>query len=169
MVNGVQFFGWSDGTSYSSQGVWQSTALAFEIHDLDPCYGHAANGNYHHHSYSPCLAERLGDKGGAHSPVYGFSLDGYPIHGPYNAGAGTAGLAVSCFSKRDYSSASSATGCGSAAKRTCTLKSIYDISLGTNTATYSGPDTTATLTTQSGNIISAASGVYYQDYYYNSS
>jgi hypothetical protein len=58
VVDGVQLYGWSDGTSYSSQGEWQSTALACEIHDLDPCYGHAD------HSYSPCL----GDKGGAHSP-----------------------------------------------------------------------------------------------------
>lgn len=39
----------------------------------------------------------------------------------------------------------------------------YDVS-----AAYYGPDTTATTATQSGNTILASSGVFYEDYYWDS-
>lgn len=112
------------------------------------------------HSYSPCLAERLGDSGTGHSPIYGFSADGYPIYGPYHA-LGT--LALSCWQKRDYSS--SVVGCAGGA-RTCTLIDPLDYTQGTQTVT-SGPSLTSTVTTQSGNTISSVCGIYKQDFFYN--
>jgi hypothetical protein len=57
------------------------------------CNGHAANGQYHHHHYPVCLAERLGDYGLDHSAIWGWMLDGYPIYGPYQDAKQ---LAVSC-------------------------------------------------------------------------
>ena len=47
LVNGVALYGWSDTLSYSNQGVWQNLAMSFEQYDMDPCSGHAANGQYH--------------------------------------------------------------------------------------------------------------------------
>ena len=82
-VNGTSIFNWQDGQSYNSEGIWQNTAMAAEVHDLDICLGHAANGEYHHHSHSSCLGDQLSDSGDDHSPVYGYSADGYPVHGPW--------------------------------------------------------------------------------------
>lgn len=108
--------------------------------------------------------EELNDVGTDHSPIHGFAFDGYPIFGPYQA---LNQLAVPCWKKRDYS-ASSATGCGTANKRTCLLKNQWDISQGTVSATSAGPDTTATVSSLSSNSIPAVSGVYFEDYYYDS-
>lgn len=162
-VNGVAIYGTSDGISYNSQSVWYNLAPEFEVYDLDICHGHAANGQYHHHHYPICLGERLGEDGSTHSKIWGWMLDGYPIYGPYQS-ANT--LAVSCWQKRDYSS-TSATGC-SDSKRSCQLNNQYDYTLGTKSVT-SGPSLTGTVSTQSGNTISAASGIYFEDYFYNSS
>jgi hypothetical protein len=104
----------------------------------------------------------LNDIGEQHSPVHGFAYDGYPIFGPYQA-ANT--LAVSCWQPRDYSAASP-TGC-SDGQRSCVLNDQYNISKGVSTASSAGPTFGATVMTQSGNSISAVSGVYYQDYFYN--
>ncbi len=108
--------------------------------------------------------EELGDVGKSHSPLHGFAYDGYPIYGPYQA-ANT--LAVSCWQTRDYS-ATSATGC-SDGTRSCVLKDPYNYKSGTTTATYSGPTIGATVTSQSSNSITASSGVYFEDYFFNSS
>ncbi|MCG8609496.1 MAG: YHYH protein, partial [Pseudomonadales bacterium] len=59
-VNGVSMYGWSDGQSYNSEGVWQALAPLAEVYDVDICGGHAANGDYHHHFYSDCWAETAG-------------------------------------------------------------------------------------------------------------
>ena len=114
------------------------------------------------HSYSPCLGERLGDGGSQHSPVYGFSTDGYPIYGPYQA-AGV--LAQSCWQKRNYSSP--LVGCPGGA-RTCVLRNPLNYSQGVQN-TSAGPSLTALVPTQSGNSILGSSGIYKQDYFYNSS
>jgi len=47
LVNGVALYGWGDTTSYQNGDVWQNVAMSFEIYDMDPCYGHAANEQYH--------------------------------------------------------------------------------------------------------------------------
>ena len=104
---------------------------------------------------------QLNDTGHGHSPVHGFAYDGYPIYGPYQA-ANT--LAVSCWQARDYSSTE--TGCSNG-KRSCTFVDAYDYTKGTNTTTYSGPDPSGTVSTQSGETISAASGCYFQDFFFN--
>lgn len=62
-VNGASIFGASDGTTYNNNGVWYSSAVEFEVFDLDICNGHAANGEYHHHHYPTCLQEAVGDYG----------------------------------------------------------------------------------------------------------
>ena len=134
-------------------------ALSFEPYDMDICMGHAANGQYHHHGYSPCVAEKLGDIGQYHSPIYGFAADGYPMYGPYQD---TQTLATPCWKKRDYS-AGSATGC-STGTRSCVLKNPEDITQGTTTVT-AGPSLTGTVLSLSSNTISAASGIYFEDYY----
>ncbi len=122
-------------------------------------------GLYHHHAYPTCLAEKLNEDGSAHSQVWGFASDGFPIYGPYQ---GKDLLAKSCWAKRDYSS-TSPTGCSSGT-RTCILKDEYDYTAGTTTLTSSkyGPDLDDETETQSGNSIVAEVGIYYQDYYYDS-
>lgn len=115
------------------------------------------------HSYSPCLMEELGDVGKSHSPLHGFAYDGYPIYGPYQA-ANT--LAVSCWQARDYSS-TSVTGC-SDGKRSCVLKDPYNYKSGTTTTSSTGPTVGSTVTSQSSNSITASSGVYFEDYFFNS-
>lgn len=163
-INGVGVYNWWDGTSYNMEDEWHVLANDGEYYDLDICSGHAAQGDYHHHGFPNCLAERLHDNGAGASPIYGFAADGVPILGPYVA----ANLqAQSCWKKRDYDDASSPTGCGVAGKRTCLLVDNEDISKGTVQATSPGPDTDSTVTTQSGNTFIAASGYFFEDYYYD--
>ncbi len=83
--------------------------------------------------------------------------------GPYQA-ART--LAVSCWQARDFS-ASSPTGC-SDGKRSCLLTDPFNYKSGTTAASKVGPVTTTTVSTQSGNTISASSGVYFEDFFFNS-
>jgi len=165
-VNGVAIFNWGDGFSYNNQSVWQNIAAALEAYDLDICAGHSAGSNYHHHFHPACLADQLGDDGSAHSPLYGFAADGYPIYGPWQA-ANT--LAQSCWRARDYDNPASNSGCGSAGRRTCLLVDETDLSKGTVTASAAGPTTGQTVTSLSGNLFVALSGIYRQDYYYDAS
>ena len=164
--NGTSIYDWNDGQSYNNERVWQHTAANAEIHDLDICLGHAANGDYHHHNFSTCLAEQLNDEGNAHSPSYGQAADGYPVHGPWHADDT---LVVSSWKARDYDSADSPTGCGVAGQRTCLLVDQYDISKGTQPASSNGPATSEFITSLSKNPISARSGLYFQDYYFDTS
>lgn len=164
MVNGASIYNWNDGRSYNNQNVWHNTAANAEVHDLDICSGHAAVGDYHHHNWSTCQAKQFGDKADGHSPIYGYAADGYPVYGPWFANGV---LAKSAWVKRDYASADSASGCGAAGARSCLLNDPYDLSAGTVTTTSVGPTTSATYITQSGNPVSAASGLFYEDYYYD--
>lgn len=162
LVNGVSIYGSSDGHSYNNGNVWSNSAPEFEEYDMDICNGHAANGDYHHHHYPKCLAERLSDHGNDHSPLYGWMSDSYPVYGPYQS-AGV--LAVPCWKKRDYST-SSVTGC-SDGMRSCQLLNPYDYSQGV-ISVAGGPSLTGTVTSLSGNSISSASGIYFEDYYFDS-
>ncbi len=176
-VHGVQFYGWADGLDYKGDGYWHNIALAFEYYDFDICYGHGTNlGEYHHHTYSPCLAELLGDQGLTHSPVYGFARDGYPIYGPWQD---SGQLAQSCWKKRDYDGENTAAGgwgCMTSSsdttnkgKRRCTLDDPWDpTSTTTITSDYYGPSTSDTVVSQSGNSYTAVSGSYWEDFYYDS-
>jgi hypothetical protein len=144
--------------------VWHNSAPHFEFYDLDVCNGHAGRGIYHHHHWPVCLANKLGDEGTAHSPVYGWGLDGYPLYGPYQAGGKI--FAQSCWLPRDYS-ATSPTGCPSG-ERCCQLVNPYDVRAGAVDVAC-GPSTSGITETQSGNNISAASGIFVEDYYYDPS
>ena len=116
------------------------------------------------HTYSKCLAQRLNDTGSGHSPVYGFASDGFPVYGPYQAANQT--LTVSCWQTRNYSNP--VIGC-KGGERTCLLKNNLLPYGGTTVAAYPGPPLNGTILTQSSNVINSSSGIYYQDYYYNSS
>ena len=165
-VNGVSVYNWWDGTSYNNQDTWHTMAAWGEYYDLDICSGHAANGDYHHHTFPNCLRDVLDDNGSGKSPIYGFAADGFPILGPW---VSEGVLAKSCWKNRDYDDPSSSTGCGTAHKRTCLLVDQYDISKGTVSTSNHGPDTNANVLTQSGNSIQASSGFYFEDHYYDSS
>lgn len=162
-VNGSSIYNWGDGQSYDNQGVWQNLAPVAEQYDVDICGGHAANGDYHHHFYSSCLADMVGDTANGHSPLYGYASDGFPVYGPWEA---EGVLAVSSWVVRDYS-ADSATGC-SDGQRSCGLVDPYNVSLGTESVS-AGPDLDTVVTTLSGNELSAYNGYYREDYYWDSS
>jgi len=163
-LSGVSIFNWGDGFAYDDAGEWLNIAGAQEVYDLDICAGHAAAGEYHHHSYSKCLAAELGDEGDGHSPIYGFAADGYPIHGPWHDD-GTE--ARSCWVQRDYDDASDPYGCGGTGERSCLMVDPLDPSLGTRDATSMGPTTIETVVSLSGNSFSGSEGLYYQDFYYD--
>jgi hypothetical protein len=58
--------------------------LIHHSHILITLLGHGSVSEiYHHHFYSPCLAEQAGDNFTGHSPLYAFAFDSYPIYGPY--------------------------------------------------------------------------------------
>jgi len=165
MLNGTAVFNWSDGASYNSQNVWSNIAPKFEFYDVDMCLGHAQQqGNYHHHMFSQCLMDLLGDDGSGHSPLHGYGADGYPIYGPYHA---SNVLAKSAWVVRDYDDAGSASGCGVSGVRSCQLVNQYDLSEGT-TMVAVGPSTSDTETSMSGNDFVTTSGHYFEDYYYDS-
>lgn len=161
-VNGSSIYGWGDGMSYNADGSWQNLAPVAEQYDVDICGGHSANGDYHHHFYTSCLATLLGDDGTEHSPLYGYAADGYPIYGPWHSDGV---LAVSAWEVRDYD-VDSETGCSDSA-RSCELVDAYDVSQGTVEVT-SGPAFVDEVSTLSGNTLVASNGYYYEDYYWNS-
>lgn len=164
MLNGAAIFNWDDGNSYNDQNVWNNLAPVFEEYLVDICEGHAQQqGNYHHHMFSGCVQELLGDTGTGHSPIYGFAADGYPIYGPYYM---QGVLAKPSWVKRDYSAAS-ASGCGVDGARTCQLVDQFDLSRGTKSVT-SGPTTDAIVNGLSGSSINAVSGIYFEDFYWDS-
>ena len=163
MLNGTSIYNWSDGVSYNNEGVWDQLAPEFEIFDVDICGGHAQTaGDYHHHMFSKCLADQFADDGQAHSPIYGYAADGYPVYGPYYA---KGVLAKSSWVKRNYANVAEG-GCADG-KRSCLLNDEYDLSQGTTVTASTGPDTDATVTSNSGNAFLVESGYYLQDYYHD--
>jgi len=161
MVNGTSIYNWGDGMS-EGDNLWYTLAPVAEQYDVDICGGHAAEGDYHHHFYTSCLADLVADDGSQHSPIYGFSADGYPLYGPYES-ANT--LAVSAWQVRDYGTDINAGGCGTEGERSCVLVDPYDISKGVSQVT-NGPDIGAQVTTLSGNTLAADDGYFFEDYYY---
>ncbi len=164
-VNGTSVYNWTDAQTYLNEGVWQTLAPVAEVYDVDICGGHAANGDYHHHFYSECLAELVGDTGNGHSPIYGFAADGYPIYGPWEANGE---LARSSWAARDYDSPQSDTGCGSAGVRSCLLVDQYDPGAGTVAASSNGPTTSGSFTSLSNNTFDTPTGFFFEDWYWDS-
>ena len=86
----------------AGDGVWLRDAYFGEVETFDSCLAHQPGQGMHHNHVQPvCLRFTLGDnveivgtgrtgsvyreKAGpwTHSPILGWSLDGYPIYGPY--------------------------------------------------------------------------------------
>jgi len=118
-VNGVPIYNAKDGMSYNNQGVWNRNAIVFEADGFDDALGHPSpvqrglpgsagqgfvDGAYHHHQNPIALRQQVGDDGSDHSPIIGWSFDGFPIYGPYgyrNAdGSGGVGLIASSYRLR---------------------------------------------------------------------
>ncbi|WNZ57033.1 YHYH protein [Microbulbifer sp. JTAC008] len=163
-VNGTSIYQWSDGQSVNN--TWHTLAPMAEVYDVDICGGHAANGDYHHHFYSNCLAEIAGDTADGHSPIYGYTADGYAIYGPWES---TGVLAKSSWAIRDYDDPRSDTGCGVAGQRSCLLVDEYDIDRGVSNTNNTGPTTSGSYTSQSGNEFETPAGFFYEDYYWDES
>ena len=78
-LNGVVFF------NPFEQGGMNAVAGYSEVW-LDSCCGHPQQtGVYHYHKYPACVKSPFRDDGRQHSPVIGFSFDGFPIYGPWEA------------------------------------------------------------------------------------
>lgn len=165
--NGVNFFGYLDGTSYNDESIWNSLAVKFEVYDVDINGGHATNyGQYHIHGTTNMLPVLKGENGtDQKSSVWGFAADGYPILGPY---VKDGVVAQSCWKARDYFDPAKG-GCGFTGERTCVLVDMFNVSKGTVEIDLIGPNVTTTVTTQSDNTISSESGIYLEDYYYDAS
>ncbi|WP_444943798.1 YHYH protein [Microbulbifer sp. ZKSA006] len=163
-VNGTSIYQWSDGQRVNN--TWHTLAAEAEFYDVDICAGHAANGDYHHHVYSSCLADIVGDTADGHSPIYGYTADGYAIYGPWED---TGVLAKSSWVIRNYDNPNSATGCGVAGRRNCLLVDEYNVDRGVTYTNYAGPDTDDIYTSASGNQFEAVSGFFYEDYYWDES
>ncbi|HEY1754461.1 MAG TPA: YHYH protein [Bryobacteraceae bacterium] len=86
----------------SGDGIWTRNAAFGEAETFDLCNGHQpGSGMYHHHINPVCLRAQLNDNvtvlstgrlgtqyaekttGWTHSPILGWSFDGYPVYGPY--------------------------------------------------------------------------------------
>lgn len=81
-VNGVSVFNSKDANSYNNMNVWHSNAVVVEANGFDECLGHPDQADeYHHHQNPRCLYDATDST--QHSPILGFSFDGYPIYGPY--------------------------------------------------------------------------------------
>lgn len=94
------------GMPPSGDGIWLRDAYFGEGQTFDGCGGHQpGSGQYHHHATPFCLRAQLNDnlelvrnsRTGStfrekpapwtHSPILGWSFDGYPIYGPYAYGS----------------------------------------------------------------------------------
>jgi len=86
----------------TGDGIWTRNAAFGEAETFDLCNGHQpGSGTYHHHINPVCLRAQLNDNvtvvstgrlgtqyaentsGWTHSPILGWSFDGYPVYGPY--------------------------------------------------------------------------------------
>jgi len=103
----------SSGSSSSTwtgggDGIWRRNAVYAEAVTFDPCNAHQpGSGQYHYHDNPVCLRYQLGDNllklgssdlnpqytekttGLTHSPILGWSYDGYPVYGPYGYSTAT--------------------------------------------------------------------------------
>jgi hypothetical protein len=167
-VNGANIYSFLEPTDLLDREniLWNKlrTTVKSEKETItDLCNGFVENGRYGHATYSSCLSERLQENGQSHSKIYGWSLDNYPIYGPYQA---RGVLAKSSWRPRDYSSVDSDTGCKSSSSsssslslRSCLLKDplhpedgIIELD-----SKQSGPS-----------LEEIPLGAFFEDYYYDS-
>jgi YHYH protein/Secretion system C-terminal sorting domain len=80
-TNGVAVYNAKDAMSYQNGGVWNQNAIFVEAVSFDACLGHPDMSSTYHHHQSPKCGYSFSPT--QHSPIIGFSFDGYPIYGPY--------------------------------------------------------------------------------------
>lgn len=148
LINGVALYDDGDGKSYKTStgtnanngdGDWDQIAWVAHADEMDSGNGHPdPNKVYHNHSNPVQLCDVY--TGTEHSPIIGWSFDGWPIYGPFG-----------------YSSAMDNT---SAIERMTSSWSLRNIT--TRTVLYDGTDVT------DGPAVSATFplGIYIQDYGY---
>lgn len=152
LVNGVALFDDGDGKSYNSttqtnanngDGVWNQIAWIAHASEMDEGNAHPDPKNiYHNHSNPVKLCDvSLGTE---HSPIIGWSFDGWPIYGPFG-----------------YSSAMDNT---SALKRMTPSWALRNIT--SRTTLYDG-----TTASQTGPVVNTTFplGIYIEDYEYTAS
>ena len=162
-VSGAAIYSAVSTKSYNNQNVWHYVSAFTESRfDLDVCSGRTEDsGDYSHKQNSKCLSSKVGDSGLDHSPVVGWMLDGYPIHGKFQEAYE---VTESCWKKRVYTG-----GVGSCSDnlRSCILNDPFASSSGTTPSASAGPLLSDSITTNTSNSILAESGVFFEDYYFD--
>jgi hypothetical protein len=80
-TNGVAIYNAKDAFSYQNANVWFQNAVVVEAPSFDACQGHPdMSSTYHNHQAPKCGYTFSPTQ---HSPIVGYSFDGYPIYGPY--------------------------------------------------------------------------------------
>src|ERR1043165_4304534 len=82
IIDGSTFFNPEDARSYQNANIWHQLAWYFEGVDMDTSWGHSTPTNeYHHHVIDIAYVDTsIHDR---HSPIIGYSFDGYPVYGAY--------------------------------------------------------------------------------------
>lgn len=108
LLNGVPIYNYADGRSYNNQRVWNQNAVYFENAGFDCAKGHPSpvmsgttivGGTYHHHQNPTAYRYEVSPgstvcnlytsdglyvpDSTVHSPLIGYSFDGFPIYGGY--------------------------------------------------------------------------------------
>ena len=82
LMNGTVTYNSLDAFSYNNQGIWHQDANVFEAGSFDASGGHSQQfGAYHYHQGPVELFSNIDSS--QHSPIIGFSFDGFPIYGPF--------------------------------------------------------------------------------------
>jgi hypothetical protein len=75
-VNGIPFY-----NPYNAEG--RDAVLGPYAEVFDSCCGHPdPRGRYHYHKYPVCVNSPFRDPTGKHSPLIGWSFDGFAVYGP---------------------------------------------------------------------------------------
>lgn len=119
-VNGHSIFNYTDTFSYQNKGAWSFDANVAEVAIVNSDIAHAtpgavagfpaSRGIFHNHQMSRQILTRANDpfaRGvAAHSRLYGFAIDSYPIYGPlgYSSRDTSSGIKVlqSSYVKRSW-------------------------------------------------------------------
>ena len=93
-INGVPIY---SGAVSANCDILDVDDAAGEWTSFDFCGGHGrclamdCTGDYHYHFPASCLETQIGAMSDGHSPQIGWSLDGFPIYGPFGHGGATYG------------------------------------------------------------------------------
>lgn len=153
------------GSTWTGQGdgVWRRNAVINEATTFDPCNAHQpGSGEYHYHDNPICLRYQMGDNvvkngttdlapnytekttGLTHSPILGWSYDGYPVYGPYGYSTATSASSgvrrmVSSYALRNITTRTTLPGWAAVAQGFSTTMATYTL-----TSTQYGPAVSTT-------------------------